>query len=316
MMKTVSYAAEENEGPRLLILGAVHGNEKCGTQAITRLITEIENGDVRLARGSVTLVPITNPRAFAKDKRYDERNLNRFLVPMEKPDCYEAKIGNILCPMLRECDYLLDLHSYKGQRPFIFVGKNDIKGHEFAANLGEHMMVTGWADAYKASGRVESAESEESTGTTEYARRFGATSVTLECGNNKDPHSAEIAYAAIRNAMRYLALTDEPPIQKKMAEAAKLVTVRQVIYREDEGGSFAKDWKHLDTVAKGEVIATTGAGKLLKAPRRGVIVMPDAKSPVGEEWFYFGTRERTPWYAAMGSMARRRLTAWMHKLTR
>jgi predicted deacylase len=31
-------------GTRLIVLGAVHGNETCGTQAIRRVIGEIESG--------------------------------------------------------------------------------------------------------------------------------------------------------------------------------------------------------------------------------------------------------------------------------
>lgn len=48
-------------GPRLLVLGAVHGNETCGTQAIGRIAAEFDAGTLVLSRGSLTMVPITNP---------------------------------------------------------------------------------------------------------------------------------------------------------------------------------------------------------------------------------------------------------------
>ncbi|MFX5656441.1 succinylglutamate desuccinylase/aspartoacylase family protein, partial [Acinetobacter baumannii] len=59
-LRRLQYAAF-TPGPRLLILGAVHGNETCGTQAITRLQRELDSGQLRLQRGLLTLVPVTNP---------------------------------------------------------------------------------------------------------------------------------------------------------------------------------------------------------------------------------------------------------------
>ena len=38
-------------GPRLIVLGAVHGNETCGTRAIERLLVELTAGHQRIVRG-------------------------------------------------------------------------------------------------------------------------------------------------------------------------------------------------------------------------------------------------------------------------
>jgi predicted deacylase len=38
-------------GPSLIVLGAVHGNEVCGTRAIGRLLAELDGGSLALARG-------------------------------------------------------------------------------------------------------------------------------------------------------------------------------------------------------------------------------------------------------------------------
>ena len=66
--KSVTYQAL-NAGPKLIVLGAVHGNEVCGTQAITRIMAEIDRGDIVLRQGKLTFVPITNPLAYAKNER-------------------------------------------------------------------------------------------------------------------------------------------------------------------------------------------------------------------------------------------------------
>src|ERR1700733_9015107 len=111
MITSVTYSPE-TPGPNFLVMGSVHGNEKCGTTAIRRVMQEIDSGKLTITRGQLTFVPIANPRAFDEDKRYIERNLNRYLVPMKNPDCYEAQLGNILCPMLEQCDVHLSIHSY------------------------------------------------------------------------------------------------------------------------------------------------------------------------------------------------------------
>jgi predicted deacylase len=41
--KSFSYRSLQ-PGPRLIVLGAVHGNETCGTRAIERLVGEIDAG--------------------------------------------------------------------------------------------------------------------------------------------------------------------------------------------------------------------------------------------------------------------------------
>ena len=285
MIKSITYNGLE-KGPKFLVIGAIHGNEKCGTLACERVMNEIDNGALKILRGRVTFVPIGNPQAYRDDRRYAERNLNRFLVPMTQPDCYEAQLGNILCPMLADCDVHLAIHSYTvGGNAFVIVGPYEPKEYEFATQLGPRTMLTGWVDAYAKTGKSKRANDEESTGSIEYARRFGAIAVNIECGQHRDPAAPDVAYHAIRNAMRYLNLTDETatvvPIE------TSIVKVTHVYYHE-EGGKFPHSWKHLEVVKKDQPMAFRADGSAILAPDHGVIIMPKENSSNGEEWFYFG----------------------------
>ncbi len=287
LIDPVTYTGAE-PGKRLLVLGAVHGNEKCGTFAIQRIIREIESGDIKIARGSVTFVPICNKAAFDADVRYIDRNLNRFLVPHSNPTLNEEKIGNELCPLLEQCDVLLDLHSYTvGGDPFVFIGAPDTEEHIFANCLGGAAGITGWAKAYAASGRESvPTDPDESTGTTEYARRFGAMGVTLECGQHRDENAPAVAYQAIRNALNYLGLCDDlgagaSPLM------SRLIEVKRVFFR-GQGGDFTKGWKHLEPVKKGEVIATDEHHEPLSVPDDGYLILPHRDTHAGTEWFYWG----------------------------
>src|SRR5207245_6134792 len=90
-LKLVSYQGSAT-GPKLIVLGAVHGNETCGTKAIQRVIGEIDSGKLEIAAGQVTFVPIANPLAYRRGERAGERNLNRNLGPKDKPADFEARV--------------------------------------------------------------------------------------------------------------------------------------------------------------------------------------------------------------------------------
>ena len=121
-------------GPRLLVLGAVHGNEVAGTQGIQRMVAELDAGALRINRGCVTFVPVTNPLAHELGRRMGDRNLNRNLRPTAVPQDFEDRIGNLLCPLLDSHDALLDLHSFQGAgEAFVMIGEIGGDAEERAA---------------------------------------------------------------------------------------------------------------------------------------------------------------------------------------
>ncbi len=153
--KSINYTGQ-GSGPRLIVTGAVHGNETCGTKGIQRVMAEIDSGALAIVAGSVTFVPITNPLAYAKGVRSGDRNLNRNLFPNDHPQDFEDRIANWLCPLLGQHDVLLDLHSFNADsQPFVMVGPRNNDGplqpfqHEdkeraLARRLGVRRFVDGW----------------------------------------------------------------------------------------------------------------------------------------------------------------------------
>lgn len=288
MIKTVSFHAEAT-GPRLLVLGAIHGKEKCGPIAINRFIAEIEAGKHTLKNGRITFVPVCNPRAYAADERYIDRNLNRNLVPMDKPDSYEARLGNILCPMLADCDVLLDIHSTSAGGPsYVFADPADKKNLAYAESLEQDWIVSNFAGALEAG--AEGAKEDPGTwaiGTTEYARAQGAMSVTLECGQHLDPAAPEKAYRAIKRALAHLDMLAEPS-QPPSHKVPHVVLDKCWFYK--GAGSFMRDWQNLERVAKATPVVKLPDGTVFHAPHDCVMVLPN-KSPqiqAGDEWFYLG----------------------------
>ncbi|MCQ9373502.1 succinylglutamate desuccinylase/aspartoacylase family protein [Methyloversatilis sp. XJ19-13] len=300
-------------GPRLIVLGAVHGNEIGGTRGIERVLDELARGDLVIVRGTVTFVPITNPLAWTLKRRAGDRNLNRNLRPVAEPQDYEDRIANVLCPLLAAHDVLLDLHSFHtGGEPFAMLGPQDNDGtleafsyaaaeEALALRLGARRLVEGWLDTYATGVRKRlartapterahllSTDPDYGIGTTEYMRRMGGYAVTLECGQHDDPAAPEFAWRAIRNTLAHLKLVEAPaPAARDSFELLRLTEVIDRLHPDDQ---FARTWCSFDPVSAGDAIGTRHDGTPVIAPQDGYIVFPNPTSTPGNEWFYFAQR--------------------------
>ncbi len=292
MIKKVSFTAL-NEGPNLLVLGAVHGNEYCGTTAINQVIEQFQSGDYELLRGSVTFIPICNPKAYELKQREVERNLNRHLYPKSVKKFYEDHIDPILCSELEKADYLLDLHSYQSQGgPFVFLSGADKIEEEFARSLGVDHFVCGWSEAF-GSGTEKTQESvNASMGTTEYARQFKAKAVTLECGHHHNDDNPDIGKKAIISALKHLSLIGGKPLINSNNQQY-CVRMSKVFYKE-KPGSWTKTWQNFDKIEKGEDFIVYDDGTKICADQSGYLILPKSFAEVGQDWVYFGTDDGFP----------------------
>jgi uncharacterized protein len=294
-------------GVRLLVLGAVHGDERCGPEAIRRMAAEFSAGERRLAAGAMTLVPVTNVLAYRERRREGERNLNRGLAPASAPRDYEDHLANWLCPLIADHDVLLDLHSFRSPgRPFVMLGPRDNRGplepfvhakaeEALALRIGVDRIVEGWLETYAAGAmrRERASSPERSTfrygvGTTEYARSSGAYALTVECGQHEDPEAPTVAYRAIANALATLGLIDAPmPLPVRSPETLRLCEVHD---KSDDADAFARPWRSFDPVAAGELVGTRADGERVIAPRDARIVFPNPFALAGREWFFLAER--------------------------
>ena len=311
MLRSHSFDAL-HPGPRLIVLGAVHGNETCGTRAIERLISELDSGVLQLQCGTLTLVPITNPLAYQKQQRMGERNLNRNLHPNPAPQDFEDHIANVLCPLLAAHDVLLDLHSFHTPgEPFVMIGPQNNTGtlepfaqaaaeQALALRLGPRRIVEGWLDTYATGvarrlartapanrAQLLSTDPRYGVGTTEYMRSQGGYGVTLECGQHDDPAAPQVARQAIHRALAHLGLVQAAaPVATRGIELLRLTEVVDKTHAED---TFTKPWASYDHVKRGETIGLRHDGSSVYAPKDGRIVFPNPAALPGNEWFYFAS---------------------------
>lgn len=299
-------------GPRLLVTGAVHGNEIHGTQAMAGIIRQLDAGELTLLRGTLTLVPIVNPLAHQLNRREGDRNLNRNLRPPVIAHDFEDRVARVLCPLLDQHDGLLDLHSFQGNGPaFAMIGPRNNTGElepfsqeatesAIAARLGVGRIVEGWLSTYALGlQRRQQREHDGSrraalisdphygVGTTEYMRATGGWAITLECGQHLDPNGPEVARLAILRTLVFLGMLDESAVEPHQpAQPPELLQLYDVIDREDMGDVFEREWASFDAIEKGQRIGTRASGEPVLAPSEGRIVFPNVKSQPGTEWFY------------------------------
>lgn len=306
-------------GPRLLVTGAVHGNETAGTRGIERVLAEIEAGAFDIVRGTVSFVPVCNPLAYRHGRRMGDRNLNRRLQPTATPQDYEDRVANALCPLLAAHDVLLDLHSFRSPgQPFVMRGPADNRGTlepfahaaaeaELARHVGVQRVVDGWLSAYaqgvarrRERALTPGAVAEDpgyGVGTTEYMRSQGGYCVTLECGQHEDPAAPDVAHHAIRQTLALLGLAEGIELQPPGGPGAapfECLTLAEVIDRHDAEDHFVHAWKSFDPVEAGALVARRADGSEWRAPCSGYIVFPDVSALPGHEWFYWAQQSTRP----------------------
>jgi predicted deacylase len=295
----------QGPGRRLIVTGAVHGNETCGTTAIRRVMQELDSAALVIRNGCVTFIPVTNPLAYAKGERAGERNLNRNLFPNQQPQDFEDRVANWLCPLLAQHDVLLDLHSFNAHSmPFVMVGPRDNDGplepfthaqqeRALARRLGVHRFVDGWLRTYGAGVQRRLRDTAElhtvlryGMGTTEFMRRTGGYALTLECGQHQDPQAPEVAYRAILNTLAFLGLIDAPSPEPVAPGAMEALSMVAVYDKQDAGDRFSRDWSSFDPVEQGEEIGRRADGTPVLAEFAGRILFPDSAAGANSEWYY------------------------------
>ncbi len=275
-IKTYTFSSDV-PGLNLLVLGAIHGNEKCGTKAIQNIIREIESGHLIVSKGSVTFLPISNPKAYVENKRFIDENLNRVFYAGHLGNTYEGALAKEVMEEIKRCDYILDLHSYtSGSGPFVFQDSLNELTHDFISALKISPVFVGWEDMYEGAGG--------SYTTLSYAHQIGKNGATVECAQHNDPEGVQVAYHTIKNALSFLGIINSPPAN--CSQPLQKIKMISCFLKSD--GNFSRDWKNLDPVQEGEVIALLKDGENIVSPCDGFIILPDSNAKIGEEWFYVG----------------------------
>lgn len=267
-------------GPKLLMTGGVHGDEPAGTVALKRLASELERGEVKLLKGSLTLIPAANPEAGKANARYLEENLNRVMLRHVAPRNYEQKLANLICDQIDAVDIVLDLHAATAPTvPFSFMEIDTPDYRAWFDAVQAHYIITGWAALYKGRNEFGSMES--------YSHAHGKMAICAECGQKTNPASADEAYRMARATLAHFGMTE--------GIARTKVTPKYVHITEVEFMRMAGELEHaflnFEELKAGQLIGRYEDGVEMRSPGDGIIVMPRINCPPGDEWYYFATAE-------------------------
>ncbi|TKW68212.1 MAG: succinylglutamate desuccinylase [Paracoccus denitrificans] len=281
-------------GPRVIVTGGVHGNEVCGPRAITRMIAELRSAQRKIRSGSVTFVPVVNGLAFRHDRREGDRNLNRSLREYPVPLANEDRVANVLCPLLRAHDVLIDLHSFASKGPpFALFGPEEGTDLEPRVNrkteaaliqaIGLPFAVYGWMPAHLRSLNRQGRSDEigVAIGTTEYMRHSGGAAITVECGEHKDPASVSIAYSVIVDCLTALGVIEGAPRQG--SKSTRILRITDAVLAESDDDRLIANFTTGQEVKEGEIIGLRANGDPITAAHDGAIIFASGKIRAGTE---------------------------------
>lgn len=176
-------------GPTLLVLGGVHGDERCGVELVSSMMRRPQ--DFMPSNGKIVCA-FGNPAAIKMNVRCVTHNLNRLFLPAEESSacsCSEHERVAALRTLFASADVLLDIHaSFTPQsEPFVICERNAL---ELIRGIPPKRVCFGF-DAIQPGG------------TDYYMNAIGKVGICVECGYLGDtPNNvAERSLAAVMNNM-------------------------------------------------------------------------------------------------------------------
>ncbi len=288
------------EGPTLIAVGGLHGNESGGVLALTNLSRRLHGMEEEL-HGRIYFIA-GNTRALAKGVRFIDYDLNRswttknlssagskgFLMTSEGSELTELSqlIDSILITAQDEV-YVLDLHSTSAEGvPFATVG--DTMRNRHFARMFPISIILG----------IE----EQLDGTMlEYLNNAGAVTLGFEGGQHYSPETVANHEALVWTAMANTGIVSErselKPQRDHLARSQKLGKIFEIRYRHAITGEdkFEMDpgFNNFDPIVRGQAIARDKRGPVT-AVESGLLLMP-LYQKLGEDGFFIGRRVASFW---------------------
>jgi succinylglutamate desuccinylase len=259
------------------LAGAVHGDEVIGVHAIAKWLHHMV--DTQQIPSRPFSVLLGNPRAFAANRRFTERDLNRcFDASNPIADVYEYDRAKALEPLLRNTDLLLDIHQTIGAtlRPFFifpYALHSVCLAHAISPTTA---IVTRWGQVFSQDGAC----------TDEFVIRHGGVAVTLECGQKGyDPEQEQFALQAIEQVVAIALQPSELLAASKPPEHSELFKLDITIPFPSAGEVWLEpSLQNFSFVSQGSCIARHD-GRDILAPISGYVLFPKHASlhlPAGQ----------------------------------
>lgn len=249
------------DGPTVLFIAGIHGDELNGVEVVRRLSTLI---DPKSLRGTLVLLPSVNILGILNQERYmlDGRDLNR-KFPGLKKGSFASRVAKIVFRIVEECDAVVDFHSATGGRknaPQIRADLEYDKIEELAYAFGLPLIF----------------DNQPTKGTLRRAAADAGVPCLLYEGGGAGAFEERPVRAGVQGAKAMLAHIDmldiphrDPPFQVVLEDSSWL--------RANRGGLLTVHQKPGAVLAEGERIATlksiySDEGEEILAPEEGILI--------------------------------------------
>lgn len=307
----IGWVEGASEGPLLLCIGGVHGNEPAGVRALEQIVGTVRERRDALAGDFVAVAG--NLHALAAGRRFIAYDLNRAWTaarlrtlepsggdtggdatirpinsrPARAPAPEDLEVVRIM-GLLKEIArrrrghvFVLDLHTTSGKGG-AFTSTDDRPGHHRFARKVPLPLVLGL--------------DEHLEGTLlGYLDRLGYTAMVCECGQHQEARSPKRAEAAIWLAVRAAGLLGDADVPEAVRgfemlwnPSRNLPGLLDTVYRhpvEEEDRYLTRPgWRNFQPVRAGDVIGDDRDGEVV-APVGGLLLMP-LYQRLGEDGFF------------------------------
>ena len=300
------------EGPTVLVVGSIHGNEPSGLLAMRKIVPALRKLGPKL-KGRVYLIA-GNTRALRKDVRYIDADLNRHWTPetieLNKPSssirtnrAEDAEQRELLEIFERIFDtakdevYALDLHSTSAEStPFAMIG-DTLRNRAFSQKFPATILL--------------GIEEQLNSTILEYINNLGAVTLGFEAGEHKQKTAVDN-----QEALLWLALYNsgclseeevdvarhENTLQKAMGRARIIEIRHRHAIAPGDDFEMKPGFQNFEPVKRGQVLAHDVHGEV-KARESGLILMP-LYQKLGEDGFFLG-REISPFWLSVSRVLRK-----------
>jgi uncharacterized protein len=213
------------DGPRLTLLGGIHGCEYSSIAAVTRFMNELDTSDLS---GAITAVPVVSMESFRQRTAFvvpaDGKNLNRCFPGSYDGSYAEVLARSIFDELIAPADVLVDLHGgdlVEGLEPFsIYVASPvEERAHGIAVAFGLPYVV-----------REEPEEGGLAGMTSSAAAQAGIPAIIAEAGGRGllEEQAVQLLVDGVRNVLRHLGmLPGEPdPPRRELRQVDSFIWLR------------------------------------------------------------------------------------------
>jgi succinylglutamate desuccinylase len=289
------------DGPAVVVVAGIHGNEPAGCEAAQAVLAHLERGRVPLRGRFCALAG--NLRSLRQRQRYETRDLNRGWsaasiarakqAPRDDEDLEQAELVDAIAAELERDGrrgVVLDLHSTSAPGPPFAVLADTLRNRPIAFALGVPVIL---------------GLEERLDGTLiEFLVERGHVAVAVEGGQHDAPETARRLEAALWLALEAAGSLDAADVPGRATQldilrqaSSGLPDVVEVLYRHgvEPADGFRMDpgFVNFDVVTKDQRLAQDARGEV-RSPADGRLLLPLYQAK-GDDGFFIGRRVKRFW---------------------